>query len=155
MEKSKNESKINEMQLRYLWVLMGRMGWDRETVALNVQEWTDGRTGSTKGLTYIEAQGLIRNLEATLRVPHAEKEGEKLNRMRKGVLKAICAYIDMTRGKCTVEYAKGIACRAGGKDDFNRLSEAELSRIYYEFCAKQRACDAAVDVANEILKSHE
>ena len=151
------ESMINEMQRKYLWVLFGRMGWDRETVALNVLGWTNERTTSTKELTFIEAQGLIRNLESSLRVPHAEKQGEKLNRLRKGVIKAICAYVDMTRGKCTVEYAKGIACRAAGKDEFNRLSEAELSRIYHEFCAKQRACDATVNVAHQLInqESHE
>ena len=68
----------------------------------------------------------------------------KLDRKRKGVIKAIFRWFELRGQQPTMEYVKGVACRAAGKTSFNEISPAELSRIYAEFCKKQRTVGAMV-----------
>lgn len=136
-------------QNRRLYWLLNELGL-KESVADLVSDETGGRTTHTSELTFIECMNLIRRLEQYIRKPQEKPTPQsKQNRMdkkRKGVIKAICAYGELCGVKYTVDYAKSIATRAAGRDSFNEITEGELTRIYNEFCRKQTAARARTDL---------
>ena len=136
-------------QNRRLYWLLNELGL-KESVADLVSDETGARTTHTSELTFIECMNLIRRLEQYIRKPQEKPTPQsKQNRMdkkRKGVIKAICAYGELCGVKYTVDYAKSIATRAAGRDSFNEITEGELTRIYNEFCRKQTAARARTDL---------
>ena len=141
-------------QNRKLWWLAGQLGLDKEAMADVVLEFTEGRTCHTSELTFPECRELTEFLQGTLighdrRDSRAEctdqkRDGDpdrvKLDRQRKGVIRAIYRWLEL-RGvtNASMDYVKGIACRAAKADSFNRISPEALSRVYAEFCRKQEA----------------
>lgn len=143
-------------QNRRLWWLAGQLGIDREAMAGIVLDFTEGRTSHTSELSFLECLDLTKFLQGTLNQrnprngesvrtdskPESDPERVKLDRKRKGVIKAIFRWFELRGQQPTMEYVKGVACRAAGKTSFNEISPAELSRIYAEFCKKQRTVEA-------------
>lgn len=143
-------------QNRRLWWLAGQLGIDREAMAEMVLEFTNGRTSHTSELSFLECRELTAFLHNTLtehklrenaatridQKPDNDPERLTLDRKRKGVIKAIFRWFELRGQQPTMEYVKGVACRAAGKTSFNEISPAELSRIYAEFCKKQRTVEA-------------
>ena len=141
-------------QNRKLWWLAGQLGLDKEAMADVVLEFTEGRTCHTSELTFLECRELTEFLQGTLighdrRDSRAERTDQKrdgdpdrvkLDRQRKGVIRAIYRWLEL-RGvtNASMGYVKGIACRAAKADSFNRISPEALSRVYAEFCRKQEA----------------
>lgn len=141
--------KRTTQQNRRLWWLIGELGL-KDSVGDLVREETNGRTDRTSELYFIECMNLIRRLEQYTRKaqerPKSARVGEDvMDRKRKGVIKAICAYGELIGFKWDADYAKGIATRAAGRDYFNELTEGELTRVYNEFCRKQTAATARTD----------
>lgn len=131
-------------QNRKLYWLFGRIGIsNKDAISEIVLDYTNGRTSHTSELTFIEARGLIASLDELFKKRRESKPvTDELYRKRKGVIKAIFRYFEL-RGKVpTVDYVKAVACRAAGTDSFNQISSASLSRIYAEFCNKQRTIEA-------------
>ena len=139
-------------QNRKLYWLLNELGL-KDSVADLVSDETNGRTTHTSELTFIECMNLIRRLEQyTRKAQERANDGtnktdgtnkrDKMDRKRKGVIKAICAYGELCGLKYTVDYAKSIATRAAGRDSFNELTEGDLTRVYNEFCRKQTAAKA-------------
>ena len=143
-------------QNRRLWWLAGQLGIDREAMGEVVLSLTEGRTKHTSELSYMEARELIEFLQQTLapkglgtytsertdKMPDGYPDRKQLDRKRKGVIKAIFRWFELRGKQPTMEYVKGVACRAAGKDRFNDISIGELTRIYAEFCKKQRTVTA-------------
>lgn len=141
-------------QNRRLWWLAGQLGLDKEAMADVVLEFTEGRTCHTSELSYLECRELTEFLQGTLighgrrdsraertdRKPDGDPDRVKLDRKRKGVIKAIFRWFEL-RGvtKASMDYVKAIACRAAKADSFNRISPDALTRVYAEFCHKQEA----------------
>lgn len=144
------KDKMTAEQRRKLFWLFGKMRFDDEARHGFIQSWTEGRTDSMTGLGFIEAMDMIRQLEETLRLPQQNKQkpvggAETMDRKRKGVIKAISAYLQQCGMEHSIDYVKGVAVRASGiaptgdtNHDFNRIPASTLTRIYNEFCAKQR-----------------
>ena len=138
-------------QNRRLYWLLNELGL-KDSVADLVSDETNGRTTHTSELTFIECMNLIRRLEQYTRkaqekpgkgcVGNATDRTNRMDKKRKGVIKAICAYGELCGLTYTVDYAKSIAKRAAGRDSFNEITEGELTRIYNEFCRKQTAAKA-------------
>ncbi len=145
-------------QNRRLWWLAGQLGIDRESMAEMVLEFTEGRTSHTSELSFLECLDLTKFLQGTLNQrnprngesvrtdskPESDPERVKLDRKRKGVIKAIFRWFELRGQQPTMEYVKGVACRPAGKTSFNEISPAVPSRIYAEFCKKQRTVGAMV-----------
>lgn len=145
-------------QNRRLWWLAGQLGLDKEAMADVVLEFTEGRTCHTSELTFLECRELTEFLQGTLighgrrdsraertdRKPDGDPDRVKLDRKRKGVIKAIFRWFELRGQQPTMEYVKGVACRAAGKDRFNDISIGELTRIYAEFCKKQKTVAAMI-----------
>lgn len=140
--------KMTEKQNRRLWWLFGELGL-KDSVGELVSEETNGRTDRVSQLDFIEAMNLIKRLEQHTRKaqerPSRRRDGDVMDRKRKGVIKAICAYGELIGRQWDADYAKGIATRAAGRDYFNELTEGELTRVYNEFCRKQTAAKARTD----------
>ncbi len=150
-------------QNRKLWWLAGQLGLDKEAMADIVYDFTEGRTNHTSELSFLEARELIDYLNRTLspknwresssastdRYATDHPDRVKLDRKRKGVIKAIFRWFELRGQHPTMEYVKGVACRAARKDRFNDISLGELTRIYAEFCRKQKAVGA---MGNEIVE---
>lgn len=143
-------------QNRRLWWIAGQLGISREAMADIVLEFTNGRTSHTSELSFLECRELTAFLHNTLtehklrenaatridQKPDNDPERLTLDRKRKGVIKAIFRWFELRGQQPTMEYVKGVACRAAGKTSFNEISPAELSRIYAEFCKKQKTVEA-------------
>ncbi|KWW28891.1 MAG: hypothetical protein AUK64_1502 [bacterium P201] len=136
-------------QNRRLYWLLNELGL-KDSVADLVSDETNGRTTHTSELTFIECMNLIRRLEQYTRKaqekPTPQSKQNRMDKKRKGVIKAICAYGELCGLTYTVDYAKSIATRAAGRDSFNEITEGELTRIYNEFCRKQTAARARTDL---------
>jgi hypothetical protein len=140
-------------QNRHLYWLFGKLNINnKDAIADIVWHFTEGTTSQTSELGFIECQNLIRYLNNILksggthptqaaridRKHELDAERMELDRKRKGVLKAIFRWGELQGLQYTMEYVKSIACKAAGRDRFNDISPAELTRIYYEFCGKQK-----------------
>lgn len=147
-------------QNRKLWWLAGQLGIDKEAMADVVWDFTEGRTCHTSELSFLEARDLIDYLNRTLspksyrdcssaktdRYSPEHPDRVQLDRKRKGVIKAIFRWFELLGQHPTMEYVKAVACRAAGKDRFNDISLGELTRIYAEFCHKQKSQSAMRNV---------
>ena len=144
-------------QNKKLYWLLNELGL-KDSVGDLVADETNGRTRHTSELTFIECMNLIRRLEQYIHTPQeksaSRKNSDRLDRKRKGVMKAIFAYGELLGQKWTMDYVKRIAARAGGKDSFNDLTEGDLSRIYNEFCRKQAAARTRREIEDDLSAGH-
>ena len=139
-------------QNRRLWWLAGQLGLEKEAMADVVLEFTEGRTCHTSELTFLECRELTEFLQGTLighgrrdsraertdRKPDGDPDRVKLDRQRKGVIRAIYRWLELHGvTNASMDYVKAIACRAAKADSFNRISPDALTRVYAEFCHKQ------------------
>jgi len=139
MEKQANLRTIE--QNRKLYFMFNRLGiHDADAIAEIVYEHTKGRTHHTSELTFSECRFLIASLDDLMKNKQTTR-CEDLDKKRKGVLKAIFRWYELRGVSVTMEYVIATACRAAGTTSFNAISAASLSRIYAEFCSKQRVVE--------------
>ena len=147
-------------QNRKLWWLAGQLGIDREAMGDVVMEFTGGRTCHTSELSFQECRQITEFMQSALvqggqkRSQGRESEREILDRKRKGVIRAIFRWLEMTGVNASMEYVKAIACRAAKRDRFNELSLGDLTRVYAEFCRKQEAVEAKSGVLEQLAVSN-
>jgi len=146
---------LTAQQNRTLYWLFGQLGVNNKfAISDIVLEFTNGRTTHTSELEFMEAMELIKYLKGICvnkRQTTSERidamaeyapERAELDRKRKGVLRAIFRWGELQGLKYTMDYVKGIACKAAGVTYFNEISPESLTRIYHEFCKKQRVVTA-------------
>lgn len=132
-------------QNRKLHYMCKTLGINKDMLEGMVLDYTNGRTMHSRQMYKEECAEMLNFLDRTLKPKTERRTGVgkadfvTLDRKRKGVIKAIFAYMERQGKQPTMEYVKSIACRAAGKKDFNTLSPAELGRIYAEFCKKEKA----------------
>lgn len=153
--------RTNAQNRKLYWLFEQLNISDKDVIAEIVWDHTEHRTCHTKELSFMECMDLIKWLESTLkgaRYTKAERVEQSnddnaianLDRKRKGVIRAIFRWGELQGVTYTMDYVKGIACRAAGVDSFNRISPEALSRIYYEFCGKQRIVQTKNKIYNPI-----
>ncbi|MDR0206657.1 MAG: hypothetical protein LBI45_05315 [Bacteroidales bacterium] len=138
-------------QNRTLYWLFSQLGVNNKfAISEIVFEFTGGRTEHTSELEFMEAMELIKYLKSIRTekrhtvseridtVGDDAPERAELDKKRKGVLRAIFRWGELQGLKYTMDYVKGIACKAAGTNYFNEISPAGLTRIYHEFCKKQK-----------------
>lgn len=92
---------------------------------------TNGRTQSSKELTPEESETLIKVLQSDAI--------KKLDKKRKRVIAAIFGVYKMMNTPKSIEFVKGVACRAAGTKSFNEISSHQLDTIYAAFKNQQKA----------------
>lgn len=148
--------RTSEQNRRLHW-LLNQLNIGVELKADYAYQYSKGRTNKTSELKFIECQQLIGDLENLLKKPrqgkskHIEVFGDKqakehLDKLRKGVLKAIFRWYELQNREVTMNYVKATACRAAGVEQFNNISPSGLTRVYAEFCKKQNVIETKDDM---------
>lgn len=139
-------------QNRILYGLFSKLNiTDKLEISDIVYKASNKRTIHTSELTFIECRDLITSLEDvfkrkrdsqsakvdTMRPDAPEKLS--LDKKRKGLIKAIFRWFELQGKVVTIDYVKGVACRAAKVENFNDITSSQLTTLYAEFCRKQRA----------------
>jgi len=157
METIEKGTMTNE-QRRTLFYYFKLAGFDEEARRDFVCDHTGGRTFSLKEVGFIEAMHMIRFMKDIFANPQTRVVDVDDDRKRKGVLKAIGEYFRKSGIEASEEYIKATAVRASGMaqtgciaHDFNRISPDALTRIYNEFCRKQKVQDVKESIPSVCL----
>lgn len=154
---TKTTSKKGQL-IRKLHVLRGAAGMTQEEYEALLGSYG---VESSKELEEWQLEKLVEFLDT-----QANNERRDLDVQRKRLLAAVCAFCEDTVGKweemgdkARIWYAKGVACRAAGKeacdnkgrDNFNRLSLERLKSLTYAFQKRKRDMDGVLDAIKEVL----
>lgn len=154
---AKTTSKKGQL-IRKLHVLRGAAGMTQEEYEALLSSYG---VESSKELEEWQLEKLVEFLDT-----QTNNERRDLDVQRKRLLAAVCAFCEDTVGKWEVMgdkariwYAKGVACRAAGKeacdnkgrDNFNRLSLERLKSLTYAFQKRKRDMDGVLDAIKEVL----
>ncbi len=75
----------------------------------------------------------------------------EMNKLRKRVMAAIGGYLKATGKESSATLIKGIACRATGHTDFNKIPRERLRNLVAAFNNKVKDTQAVNDIANALL----
>lgn len=154
---AKTTSKKGQL-IRKLHVLRGAAGMTQEEYEALLSSYG---VESSKELEEWQLEKLVEFLDT-----QTNNERRDLDVQRKRLLAAVCAFCEDTVGKweemgdkARIWYAKGVACRAAGKeacdnkgrDNFNRLSLERLKSLTYAFQKRKRDMDGVLDAIKEVL----
>lgn len=71
----------------------------------------------------------------------------EMDKLRKAAMASIGGYLRKTGSESNAGIIKGIACRATGYDNFNKIPAERLRNLYHAFRNKQKDIDAVNTVA--------
>nr|DAR04588.1 MAG TPA: Protein of unknown function (DUF1018) [Caudoviricetes sp.] len=81
----------------------------------------------------------------------ARKGTGDMDKLRKRVMAAIGSYLKATRQASNAALIKGIACRATGHDDFNKIPRERLRNLVAAFNNKVKDAQAVNEITSGIL----
>ena len=105
---------------------------------------------SSKDLDIKNLADLVEKLGGSRAATPADSEE---NKWRKRVIASICAWRRVTSMDEDMNTVKGIACRAAGYDNFNKIPVSQLRNVYYEFVRKVNVTKNTDKVTGEIIKT--
>ena len=156
MEKTTNKK---GQLIRKLHVLRGAAGMTQEEYEALLGSYG---VESSKELEEWQLEKLVEFLDT-----QTNNERRDLDVQRKRLLAAVCAFCEDTVGKweemgdkARIWYAKGVACRAAGKeafdnkgrDNFNRMSLERLKSLTYAFQKRKRDMDGVLDAVKCLIE---
>jgi len=112
-----------------------------------IYDFTSGRTCSAKELTAVEIDELYYELNK-----RASTKSQELDKKRKRLIAAIFGVFEKMNKKPSVEYVKGIACRAAKEDDFNKIPAERLTSLYNAFLNAQKDLNFAKRIADSLVE---
>lgn len=115
--------------LKKLMTLLNKEGLLEQRADI-IREWTGGRTTSAKELTPSEITAMCFVLE--------KDSQDTLDKKRKRVIAAIFGVFKKMNKRVSIDYVKGIACRAAKVDYFNQISSSRLDSLYNAFLQAQK-----------------
>ena len=139
---------MTAQQRRHIFFLLNRLGLTKEVGDEMCPEWTNGRALKISELQFIDAMHIIKYLNSLMQnprnssPPEGELEGASeaaLDKKRKGLIKAVFSWYELQGKSPSMDYVKGTICQAGGVRNINDLTAKDLTRLYAEFCRKQKA----------------
>ena len=154
---TKTTSKKGQL-IRKLHVLRGAAGMTQEEYEALLSSYG---VESSKELEEWQLEKLVEFLDT-----QTNNERRDLDVQRKRLLAAVCAFCEDTvphwesmDARWRISYAKGVACRAAGKeacdnkgrDNFNRMSLERLKSLTYAFQKRKRDMDGVLDAIMEVL----
>jgi len=114
----------------------------RKTVAERIEDLPPTPSKGGGDVAHPEGWGDVAHPEGVGDEYVPSPEWVELDRKRKGLIKAIYSWFELQGKVPTMNYVKGVACRAAGVNSFNNISPSALTRLYAEFCRKQKAVEA-------------
>lgn len=140
METNQRQKMTND-QKRSFHAMLSVLGYENTDKIKVVQKFSNGKYSHCSDMDYIDAQTMLREMRTLLarsnRPKHLNSDQKKLDKLRKGCIRAVFAWVEIRGQKASMEYVKGIICRAAQRNNINELTESELTRVYNEFCRKQ------------------
>lgn len=115
--------------LKQLMTLLSKEGL-LENRAEIIKEWTSGRTDSAAKLTATEINAMCIVLE--------KNSIEEMDIKRKRLIASIFGMFNLMNKQVSMDYVKGIACRAAKVDKFNQISATRLVSLYNAFKNAQK-----------------
>jgi hypothetical protein len=73
------------------------------------------------------------------------------DKWRKRLIASIGGWLKAMNRESNIDQIKGIACRAAGITNFNRISEERLRSLYYAFRKKQKDLDMVEQITSDEL----
>ena len=101
---------------------------------------------SSKDIDNHDLMDLCHTLELRL-----NKGASEADHLRKRTIAAIGGWLRLTGKEENIEVIKGIACRATGYENFNKIPTERLRNVYNTFLNKQRDHRQAQAVADEYI----
>jgi hypothetical protein len=128
-------------QRKHIYFLLNRLNLTKDVADEMCPQWTNGRASRISELQFIDAKGIIKFLNGLRQKPRELKnrDTDKMDKKRKGLIKAVFRWYDLQGKVVKMNYAIGTICKADGVSYINDLTETDLHRLYAEFCRKQKA----------------
>ena len=118
--------------LKKLMTLLSKEGLVNNRAEV-INTFTNGRTSSARELSETELENLCRFFETNSQ--------ETLDKKRKRLIAVIFGVYKKMNKKVTIEYVKGIACRAAQESHFNHITSSRLDSLYNAFLKAQKDLD--------------
>ena len=148
--KTQNEQVSRTRDYRTFYALLREMRGgvpEDELKETWVSNYTNGRTTSAQEMTNVEFALMLGAME--LHVRETDPKYVELNKWRKRVMAAIVGWLKSRNRTENAAVIKAIACRAAGKDDFNKIPLNRLRAIYGEWCGKNKVSVETVGIMKE------
>lgn len=130
---SEEQTNINIMAtIKKLMTLLSKEGLVDERAGI-ISQFTNGRKFSAIDLNSFELDSLCTFLEN-----EQKKKQNELDKKRKRVIAAIFGVHKKANKEVSMEYVKGIACRAAKVDSFNQIQPHRLDSLYNAFLNAQK-----------------
>ncbi len=78
-------------------------------------------------------------------------KGDDNDKLRKRVIAAVGGWLKLEGRESNMEIIKGIACRATGYDNFNKIPTERLRNVYNTFLKKQKDTKAINEIADSYI----
>lgn len=118
--------------LKALMTTLSKQGLQEQRGEI-IYNFTKGRTSSARDLKLKEINELYRALNKQNPQSYAE-----LDKKKKRLLAAIFGIFEKLGKEVSMEYVKGIACRAARVKDFNKIPSERLNSLYNAFLNAQK-----------------
>lgn len=121
-----------------------------------VWKFTDFRTNSLREIKRCEYDRMIEYMEkvAGRQGPERRRRGyysDEAKLWRKRAIAAVFGFYEKIKEPVTLEYVKGVICRAGKVTDINQIPPARMREIYNSWLMKQRVKKSVDRVTDEEL----
>ncbi len=121
-----------------------------------VWQFTGFRTNSLREIKRIEYERLIEYMEDVTAKQETERKrrgyyGDEAELWRRRAIAAVFGFYEKIKESVTLEYVKGVLCRAGKVTDINQIPPAKMREIYNSWLMKQRVKKSVDRVTDEEL----
>lgn len=121
-----------------------------------VWQFTGFRTDSLREIKRIEYERLVEYMEGMTGKQETERKrrgyyGDEAELWRRRAIAAVFGFYKKINEAVTIDYVKGIICRAGKATDINRIPPAAMREIYNSWLMKQRVKGNVDRVADDEL----
>lgn len=130
-----------------------------ETKRQLVWRFTDLRTDSLKGIRKIEYGRMVEYMEDVTGQAEPERKrrgyySEDAKMWRKRAIAAVFGFYGKINEQVTLEYVKGIICRAGSATDINQIPPTKMREIYNTWLLKQKVKNKVDNIVDKELKRY-
>ncbi|SKB63476.1 hypothetical protein SAMN05660477_00390 [Soonwooa buanensis] len=118
-----------------LMTLLSKQGLTNQRADI-IANFTNGRTTSVRALHPFEIDKLCNFFEA-----EQKKIDRDLDKKRKRVIAVLFGIHEKLNKKVSMQYVKGIACKAAKVEDFNKIPSHRLDTLYAAFLKQEKDLD--------------
>ena len=118
--------------IKKLMTLLSKEGLVDERAGI-IAQFTNGRKSSARDLDAIKLDSLCTFLQN-----EQQKQQNDVDKKRKRLIASIFGTFKLANKEVSIDYVKGIACRASKEKNFNNIPPARLDSLYSAFLNAQK-----------------